>query len=402
MIFHIAFKDLKVLFRDKKAVILLLLMPALIMLILGTALGAVFTEDTSVKRFSIAVVNKDEGIMSGHFINTFLEGEMSEMFKTHVVNEDKAEDMLQKKTVPSVIIIPENFSESFNNLKDVKIVIKSDADDKVRTNIVEGVVGSYTKAVSMNCEIASAVTDSLKQFGKLPPNPADGVSQTTMVMGELQKKINAEVVKFIEEDREKEKSVSALQYYSAAMLVMFLLLSAMSAISNMVEERENKTLFRLMGTGVTKMKLIAGKSLGLLMIGMVQALILIVFTGLVYGVDWGGQFIGTALITICTVFACSGLGMFVAAIAKTLKAANGMGTTMVQVFTALGGGMIPIYVLPDFLRKLSNITPNWQAMDGYYKIMQGLGLDAVIPNCLVLSLMGTVFLGIGILKFRTV
>jgi ABC-2 type transport system permease protein len=138
MIFHIAFKDLKVLFRDKKAIIILLLMPALIMLILGTALGSVFTEDTSVERFPIAVVNKDEGIMSRHFIYTFLDGEMSEMFKTYVVNEDKADDMLEKKTVPSVIVIPENFSESFNNLKDVKIVIKSDADDKVRTNIVEG------------------------------------------------------------------------------------------------------------------------------------------------------------------------------------------------------------------------------------------------------------------------
>lgn len=402
MIFNIALKDLKVLYRDKKAIIILLLMPALIMLILGTALGSMFTTNTSIDKFSIAVVDKDKGIMSQNFIDTFLGGEMSKTFKTHVVDEDKADEMLKKKKVPSVIIIPENFSESFNDLKNVKIVIKSDVDDKIKTNIVEGVVGGYTRTVSLNLEIASAVTDMFKRYGNLLPSPSVGVSQTTMVMGELQKRINAEVVKFIEEDREKEKSVSALQYYSAAMLVMFLMFSAMTAISNMVEERENRTLLRLMGTRATKLKLVTGKSLGLLMIGLIQALILIVFTGLVYKVDWGEQYLGTALITICTVFACSGLGMFVAAISKTLNAANGMGNTMVQVFTALGGGMVPIYVLPEFLRKLSNITPNWQAMDGYYKIMQGMGLDAVIPNCLVLSLMGAAFIGIGILKFRTV
>jgi flagellar basal body-associated protein FliL len=48
MIFHIAFKDLIVLFKDKKALMVLLLMPALIMLILGTALAGAFTSETAV------------------------------------------------------------------------------------------------------------------------------------------------------------------------------------------------------------------------------------------------------------------------------------------------------------------------------------------------------------------
>jgi ABC-2 type transport system permease protein len=401
MIFHIAFKDLKVLFKDKKALLLLLLMPALIMLILGTALGSMFTEDSSIKKFPIAVVNKDDGIMSGIFINMVLGGEMSKMLKTYIVDEDKANHMLEKKIVPSVIIIPEDFSENINNLKDVKIKIKSDADDKTRTNIVESVAKGYAYSTSMSYEIAGAVTDTLKRYGSPLPSPAFGMSQTTMVMGELQKKINSEVVKFTEEDKEKAASVSAIQYYSAAMLIMFLMFSAMSAISFMVEERENKTLNRIMGTRATKMKLIVGKCLGLLLIGLVQALILIVFTRLVYRVDWGENWFGVALVTLCAVFACSGLGLFVAAISKSLKAANGMGTTMVQVLTALGGGMVPIYVLPGFIRNISNVTPNWQAMDGYYKLMQGSVLNAIVPNCLVLALIGIVFLSIGILKFRT-
>ncbi len=402
MVLHIAFKDLKVLIKDRKAIMMLLLMPALIMLILGTALGSTFSSELAVKKFPIGVVNKDEGQMSQIFINMVLRGDLSKTLSTFVVDEGKANEMLKNKAVSSIIIIPEDFSEKVDGFKDVKLEIKSNADDKIKSNIVESVARGFAHSTSVNYGSAYALIDTFNEF-KLPvPSPENGMSKATAVMMELQKNLNSEMVKFKEANQEKTKSVSAMQYYSAAMLVMFLMFSAMSAISNMIEERENRTLSRIMGTRATKVRLVAGKCIGLLLIGGAQSLILIVFTRLVYGVDWGEPLFGLGLITLCAVFACSGLGMFVAAVSKTLKAANGIGTTIVQVFTAIGGGMIPIYVLPAFIRTLSNVTPNWQAMDGYYKLMQGAGVAAVLPNCLLLAAMGIVYLGIGILKFRSV
>jgi ABC-2 type transport system permease protein len=401
MIFHIAFKDLIVLFKDKKALMVLLLMPALIMLILGTALAGAFTSETAVGKFPLAVVNKDDGQMSLYLINMVFKGEMSKQFDTFIVDENEANEMLKNKTVPSVVIIPKDFSKNIDNLKDVKIEVKSNVDDKLKSGIVESVVQGFSKQLSLVYKSADALKDISQKYNTSPSGGTSVMSQTTMV-NELQQKLGSELVRFQEQEQEKARSVSAMQYYSAAMLVMFLLFSAMQAISFMVEERENKTLSRIMGTRATRVKLIAGKCLGLLMIGSVQALILIVFTGLVYGVDWGGQVFGVALVTICTVFACSGLGMFIAAVAKTLKAANGMGSTMIQIMTAVGGGMVPIYVMPDFIKTLANVTPNWQAMDGYYKLMQGLGMNSILPNCSVLVIMGVLFLSIGILKFRTV
>lgn len=401
MIFHIALKDLKVLSKDKKALMVLLLMPALIMLILGSALGGAFTSETVVGKFPLAVVNKDDGQMSAFLINMVFRGELSNQFDTFVVDENKANEMLKNRTVPSVVIIPKDFSKNIDSLKNVKIEVKSNVDDKLKSSIVESVVQGFSNQSSLIYKSVDALKDISQKYKMSPSDETSDMTQTTMV-NELQQKLASELVKFQEQEQEKAKSVSAMQYYSAAMLVMFLLFSAMQAISFMVEERENKTLSRIMGTRATRVKLIAGKCLGLLLIGSVQAFILIVFTGLVYGVDWGGHTFGVALVTICAVFACSGLGMFVASVAKTLKAANGMGTTLVQVMTAVGGGMVPIYVMPDFIKNIANITPNWQTMDGYYKLMQGLGINSILPNCSVLVIMGVLFLSIGILKFRTV
>ena len=63
MFLHIAFKDLKTIFRDKKALALLILMPLLIILILGSALSKTFTEESSIKKFKVCVVNNDNGFI---------------------------------------------------------------------------------------------------------------------------------------------------------------------------------------------------------------------------------------------------------------------------------------------------------------------------------------------------
>jgi ABC-2 type transport system permease protein len=210
-------------------------------------------------------------------------GEMSKQFDTFIVDENEANEMLKNKTVPSVVIIPKDFSKNIDNLKDVKIEVKSNVDDKLKSGIVESVVQGFSKQLSLVYKSADALKDISQKYNTSPSGGTSVMSQTTMV-NELQQKLGSELVRFQEQEQEKARSVSAMQYYSAAMLVMFLLFSAMQAISFMVEERENKTLSRIMGTRATRVKLIAGKCLGLLMIGSVQALILIVFTGLVYTV----------------------------------------------------------------------------------------------------------------------
>ena len=72
MIFHIAFKDLAIVFKDRRALTTMLLMPILIILILGSALGNMFTKDAAIKKFSIAVVNKDDKFLSRIFVDDVL------------------------------------------------------------------------------------------------------------------------------------------------------------------------------------------------------------------------------------------------------------------------------------------------------------------------------------------
>jgi ABC-2 type transport system permease protein len=208
------------------------------------------------------------------------------------------------------------------------------------------------------------------------------------------------LVKFTEVNEEKKRNLSGIQYYSAAMLVMFMLFGSNYGTKLMVEERESRTLGRLMSTRVSRVTLITGKFLGLFLICLTQSLILMVFTRLVYGVHWGNSLPGLALVTLCAVFAGAALGMLIASLAKTVKAADGIGQLFIQTFTIIGGGMIPIYVMPESIRFMANFTLNWWAMKGYNDLMMGMGVTAVLPYCGILALMGAAYLTLGVWRFK--
>ena len=119
-------------------------------------------------------------------------------------------------------------------------------------------------------------------------------------------------------------------------------------VKHMAEERENRTLRRLMTTRTGKASVLTGKFLGLMLITLTQALILIVFTSLVYGVDWGNSVLGVLLVTVSCTFTASGRDDD-SCHSRTMKAADGISQLVVQLFTVLGGAY-SIYMMPDGLK----------------------------------------------------
>lgn len=402
MILHIALKDLKIVFKDKKALAIILVMPAVIMLILGSALGPMFEGTTAIKRFAVVVVNKDEGMLSQIYIQDMLRGYTSDMLNTFVEpNEDVANKMLKDKKVSSVVIIPERFTDKFLEGNAVSIEVKSQVDQKLKGDIVKSITEGFTQQLYISRAAASSAVDALKELNIPIEKPVESMSDLQAVMNDMQQKMGEESIEFTKDEQQKNQTVSGMQYYSAAMLVMFILFGATMGTKLMVEERETRTMSRLTCTSVSKTALITGKFLGLLFITFTQAVILIVFTRFVYGVDWGRSIPGILIITVCAAFSGSGLGMMIGAIAKTSKASEGIAQMFIQVFTVVGGGMVPLYVMPDIVKTLAKGTLNWWAVNGYYDLMLGKDMVSVLPYCLVLVLMGMVYLSIGSLRFKT-
>jgi ABC-2 type transport system permease protein len=398
MILHIALKDLKIIFKDKKALAVMLLMPILIILILGSAFGNTFSKDISIKKFTVGLLNNDIPA-SMNLVRGNLENAAGNLFDiVDADNEKEADRMLGDKSASSVITIPKDFYKDINSNKPTKLEVKSIADDKIKSMLVESVTKGFAQGVSISYGSALAVIDESKKLRLSLPEGTNEMSQSSIIAIELAERLKNAAISFAVDEQEKNKNVSALQYYSIGMLLMFILFGANMGAKLLIEEREMRTLSRMMTTTAGKVTIIIGKFLGLFVICLTQAAILITFTDLAFGVYWGGSIPGLILVTLCCVFASSGMFMFIASISKTSRAADGFSQIFIQLFTILGGGMIPVYIMPKAMQMAAKVTINWWGMKGYLNLMADVG--PILTFCTILLAMGIIYLTVGIKKFR--
>ena len=87
---------------------------------------------------------------------------------------------------------------------------------------------------------------------------------------------------------------------------------------------------------------------------------------------------GLILMIIATSFAVSSLGIFLAAVAKTRQQAQNLSTIIILVMSAIGGSMIPLFIMPSILQKIALLSVNYWGIQGFYDLFwRALPLEAI-------------------------
>jgi ABC-2 type transport system permease protein len=93
-------------------------------------------------------------------------------------------------------------------------------------------------------------------------------------------------------------------------------------------------------------------------------------------------------VTACTSFAAIGWGLLVAVCSRTLEQATVIGGVGNILAAAVGGIMVPRFVMPEAMQKLSEISPMAWALDGFHAVIlrQGGAADIAAPCVKLLGL----------------
>lgn len=198
---------------------------------------------------------------------------------------------------------------------------------------------------------------------------------------------------------------SSVSYYAAGLGVMFLLFSMTSAGGVFLDEEESGTLERMMMSNAGVGDLLYGNWLFFAVLGIVQVTLMFFWGGLVFGMNlWTpNRFTGFIAMTIVTGAAASALGMLLATLCKSRIQLNGISTILILIMSAVGGSMIPRFLMPKFMLTASLLTFNGWALDGYLKILWYddpnatllQSLARLVPQLAVLAGMTLVFLAIA-------
>lgn len=190
-----------------------------------------------------------------------------------------------------------------------------------------------------------------------------------------------------------QKKNPIIAMYASGIAVMFLLFSVVGGGGALLEEKENSTLERLLASQLTLDELLMGKWLYLMLLGTFQTTLMFVWGEVVFGVELSKHWEGFLMMTLVTSAAASSLSLFLATMCNSRAQLNWVSVVLVLGMSALGGSMVPRYLMSERIREVGLLTFNAWALDGYNKIFwRNLPLQSLWPQLAVLLMIGLIFM----------
>ncbi len=185
-------------------------------------------------------------------------------------------------------------------------------------------------------------------------------------------------------------------------LVLFLFLIAMTGAIALIETRRLGVSRRMLATPTSPATVIAGETLGRVLISCVQALVIILGSALIFGVNWG-QPAGVAAVVLVFSLVAAGAGIFVGTLFRNEQQAIGVSLLLGLGLGALGGCMVPLEVFSPTMRRVAHITPQAWGNDAFARLVgHGAPIAGILPQLGVLAAYAAVLLTLASWRLRRV
>jgi len=195
---------------------------------------------------------------------------------------------------------------------------------------------------------------------------------------------------------------ASVTYYAAGVSILFLLLAALHGALSIMDDKASGLFQRqMMGPGAAG-AMIDGKFLYLVMMGVLQVATIYLVAWQFFSVDLPGHVGPWLLITVAASCCTAGLALFFVSCCGTRQQAETLGHIGVLVMSALGGSMVPRFLMPLELQQLGWLTPNTWALEAFEGVFRR-GESVLLlgqPLCLLLGAALLGLLGARLLVVR--
>ena len=195
---------------------------------------------------------------------------------------------------------------------------------------------------------------------------------------------------------------SCYNFVPGIMGMLLMLICAMMTSISIVKEKERGTMEVLLVSPIRPLMIIIAKAIPYLVLAFVILCTILFISKYLLLVPISGSLFCIFLVSCIYIIVALSLGLLISTVAKTqLVALLTSAMMLLMPSILLSGMMFPVESMPDILQYISAIMPPRYYISAMRKLMiMGVGIDKVMHEVLVLSLMATVLLSAALLKFR--
>lgn len=196
---------------------------------------------------------------------------------------------------------------------------------------------------------------------------------------------------------------SCYNFVPGIMGMLLMLICAMMTSISIVREKERGTMEVLLVSPIRPLMIIIAKAVPYLLLAFVILCTILLISKYLLLIPISGSLFWIFLVSCIYIIVALSLGLLISTVAKTqLVALLASAMMLLLPCILLSGMMFPVESMLDILQYISAIMPPRYYISAMRKLMIiGVGIDKVMHELMVLSLMAVVLLSAALLKFRS-
>lgn len=347
-------KEFYHIFRDKRTMLIILVMPIVQILLFGYAIT------TEIKSVPIAIFDQSRDEVTRKIGAHLAASEYFELYKM-IDSQSEAESLFKQGKVKMVIVFPPQYASS----PDAEVQLLADATDPNEATQLT----SYATVVIQQ-ERAQLIVDS-------------GISPVTHLLYNPTMK-------------------GAYNFVPGVMGLILILICALMTSVGIVKEKEMGTMEILLVSPMKPVYIILAKAIPYLLLSIVNVATILFLSYFLLGVPIAGSL--TLLVAVSILYALVSLclGLLISTIADTQQAAMLISAMVLMLpVILLSGMMFPIENMPDILQWISNIVPaKWYIIAVKDIMIKGLGAEAILKEVGILLFMVIFLVILSVKRFK--
>lgn len=376
-------KEFLLLVSDKVGLALMFLMPLLLVFIITIIQDSAY-KIVNENEIPMLVVNHDEGVQGNKLLKLLYE---SRLFKIDTLN-NLPQNALKKELLASgkmiALYIPSGFTKGLeSNVGEVSHMMMKDfglEQDSSETKTVEMPALSFYHDPVLQENYSASVRGVIDSYmGMIEKTMMIERIYTDMDLGSKSDKLNAKmnvnrvkINQIVASNNNSAVVPNSTQHNVPAWTIFAMFFMVVSLGSNIVKERVNGSFLRLKTMPTSFMLVMFSKMAVYVVVAVLQ--VALTFSMGIWVLPKIGlpqltlptNYPAFAAVVLISSMAAVSYALLIGAWARTQEQASGFGAISIIIFGAIGGILVPSFVMPEYMQFASNFSPLHWCLEGFY------------------------------------